>query len=230
MSYAYPIVGGKDNDEQSLFFMLNALLQARIDVGDETTDDEDVNVYLASLLHSLLEGAHRERELVSEYDEEISRMADVGDLRTRFQVYKANADYALVACALFDRKWVNRRRGRRSLAPREDHLESRGRLYYNVASSLSQKLKYGTSAVIEVLGKLSGRFDTYTQVLSRVGSSHLPPVREAVAWRGLSPGTGCASRSEARTDPVWTRSISGRVWRVRVQYVGAGEAEGQSSR
>ena len=41
MSYAYRIVGGKDNDEQSLFFMLNAMLQARIDVGDETTDDEE---------------------------------------------------------------------------------------------------------------------------------------------------------------------------------------------
>jgi hypothetical protein len=48
MSYAYKIVGGKER-ELSLYFMLNALLQSRIEIGAETTDDEDVNVYLASL-------------------------------------------------------------------------------------------------------------------------------------------------------------------------------------
>lgn len=172
MSYAYRIVGKKES-EQSLYFMLNALLQARIDVGDETTDDEDVNVYLASLLHSLLDDAAARAERVSHYDSEVQRLADAGDLRSKFTVYRANADHALVSVAVFDRPWMRSRGGRPQLDTVDRRLETRGRLYYTVAASLEQKLKYGSTAVSEVLNKLSERFDLYTRILSRVRSSHL---------------------------------------------------------
>jgi hypothetical protein len=172
MSYAYRIVGAKES-EQSLFFMLNALLQARIDVGDETTDDEDVNVYLASLLHALVDRAHTRRDQISKYDTDVARFAESGDLRSRFEIYRANADHTLVTVALFDRPWVRSR----GVWPRQDvedrRLETRGRLYYTMAASLEQKLRYGSTAVSDVLSKLSERFDLYARVLVRVRSSHL---------------------------------------------------------
>ena len=172
MSYAYRIVGGKES-EQSLFFMLNALLQARIDIDDETTDDEDVNVYLASLLHSLVDTATAQYGQVSLYDSDVWRQAENGDLRSRYQIYRANADHVLVEIALFDRPWTRARGGRPQYQPAQKRLEERGRLYYTVAASLEQKLKYGSTAVSVVLDKLSGRFDLYSRILRRVRSSHL---------------------------------------------------------
>lgn len=171
MSYAYRIVGGKER-EQSLFFMLNALLQSRIDTGDETTDDEDVNVYLASLLHDLVDRAGAAEDHVSSYDADVARMADGKDLRKRFQVYRSNADHALVGRALFDRPWLDRGAGRTHTV-RSDRLEARGSHYYAVAASIERKLKYGSSGVSEVLAKLSERFELYAGILAHVRSSHL---------------------------------------------------------
>ena len=165
MSYAYRIVGGKEH-EQSLFFMLNSLLKSRIDIGDETTDDEDVNVYLASLLHSLVDKVPAQSE-VSTYDTDVARMAEGRDLRSRFQVYRANADHALVAVAVFDGPWFDRR------TPDRAALEARGKCYYTAAASIEQKLRFGSSAVSDVLSKLSERFDLYVRILGRVRSSYL---------------------------------------------------------
>ena len=53
MRYACCIIS-QEEPEQSLFFMLNALLQALVDIGDDIADNEDFNVGLASLLHSLV--------------------------------------------------------------------------------------------------------------------------------------------------------------------------------
>ena len=42
--------------EKSFFFVLNAYLHSRIDRKCESVDDEEVNVYMAHLLHSLVDG------------------------------------------------------------------------------------------------------------------------------------------------------------------------------
>ncbi len=46
---------------------------------------------------------------------------------------------------------------------------SRGKCYYAIAG----KLKYGATAVSDVLTKLSDRFELYALILTRVRSSHL---------------------------------------------------------
>lgn len=112
MSFAYTIVGGREN-EQSLYFMLNALLQSRIHVNLESTDDEDVNMYLASLLHTYLSDGIHANDTISSYDADVVRNAVPGDLRTRYRVYRANADHALMHagcrfCASLDRPTVAR--------------------------------------------------------------------------------------------------------------------------
>jgi hypothetical protein len=107
MSYVYEIVGGKER-ELSLYFMLNALLQSRIEIDAETTDDEDVNVYLASLLHSRLDNSS-ENDRLSSYDFDIARMAEKSNPRDRYRLYRSNADQAMVAASVFGRPWFDRR-------------------------------------------------------------------------------------------------------------------------
>jgi len=172
MSYAYRIVGGKDN-EQSLYFMLNALLQARIETGEESTDDEDVNVYLASLLHSLLDSQTDPDKKVSSYDTAVALQLEGADTCQKYEVYRLNADHALLGVALFDRPWLERNGSCRNTGRLCGGLGARGRHYYGVADSLQRKRKYGANAVSDVMGKLSDRFDTYTHVLRHVRSSHL---------------------------------------------------------
>ena len=42
--------------EKIFFFMFNSFLYARIDTENETEDDEDVNMYMAQLLQSAVDG------------------------------------------------------------------------------------------------------------------------------------------------------------------------------
>jgi hypothetical protein len=172
MSYAYTIVGGKEH-ELSLYFMLNALLQSRIDVGEETTDDEDVNVYLASLLHSLVDSALPGSSNVSSYDVDIAGMAEVGDLRDRYRLYRSNADHAMIAAAVFGQPWFDRRSKASQSETECDRIATKGKRYYVSAASIEQKLKFGASAVSEVLTKLSERFELYCRILGRVRTAHL---------------------------------------------------------
>ncbi len=101
------------------------------------------------------------------------RKADAGDLRARYDVYRVNADHALVAIALFDQPWLGVGRRIRPQNRECSRLESRGKCYYAIAASTERKLKYGATAVSDVLTKLSDRFELYARILTRVRSSHL---------------------------------------------------------
>ena len=102
LSHSYQIVGSKQKEE-SLYFMLNSLLQSRIETGEETTDDEDVNVYLATLMHSFLDQSFQEEHghLASTYSTDVARSADTNNLRHRYRVYRTNGDYALISTSDF---------------------------------------------------------------------------------------------------------------------------------
>ncbi len=48
---------GNGEREPLLFFLLNAYLQSRIETHHESDGDEEVNVYVAGLLHSIVDGS-----------------------------------------------------------------------------------------------------------------------------------------------------------------------------
>ena len=172
MSFAYTIVGGRES-EQSLYFMLNALLQSRIHVNEESTDDEDVNIYLASLLHAYLSDGIHANDAISSYDADVVQNAESGDLRNRYRVYRAYADHALVMGAVFARPWTDRRSRNFHPVRACEQTSARGKHYYALADSLEQKLRQGSTAVSGVLTKLAERFDLYGRILGQVRSSHL---------------------------------------------------------
>lgn len=169
MSYACRIVGS-EKTHQSRFFLLNALLQSRIEIGCESTDDEDVNVYLTALLHDFLEGKTSD-ETVSSFHADVAHAADRDDLRHRYRVYRANGDHALIATSLFDRPSLDRRRA--ADCRENDAAAARGSAYYGFAANLSERINRRHPAVAIVLRKLSDRFDTYAAILTHVRIDHL---------------------------------------------------------
>lgn len=173
LSHSYKIVGSKQKEE-SLYFMLNSLLQSRIETGEETTDDEDVNVYLANLMHSFLDQSFQEKHghLASTYSTDVARNADTNNLRHRYRVYRTNGDYALISTSIFDRPPLERRR--RSYGPHEEAATGdRGSTYYGFAANLSERINRKHPGVTVVLQKLSARFETYVTILRRVRIDHL---------------------------------------------------------
>ena len=166
-SPSYQIVGTK-KAENAQYFMLNAVLQSRIEAGQETTDDEDVNVYLASLLHSVIKG-NVDHTIISSYDSDVVGIVENNDLRHRYRVYRANADYALISASLFEGPYLNQRKG---ISDRKA-LPDRGSVHYGFAANLSERINPTHPGISIVLRKLSERFDLYTTILTRVRIDHL---------------------------------------------------------
>ena len=90
--------------EQIFFYLLNAFLCSRLDTGNETEEDESVNVYMAQLMHALVDGSffsHRSEMLATTPSDVHSKVEEQESDRYKFQVYRANADHRLVAFGIF---------------------------------------------------------------------------------------------------------------------------------
>src|SRR4030067_2882852 len=85
------------------YFMINCLLYSRMETGlvsNQDFYDEDVNVYLAHLLHSFItpEYVDQSRKFLSKYDTDVfRRMAHSSDARLKYLIYKTNAAFLLVS-------------------------------------------------------------------------------------------------------------------------------------
>ena len=170
-SYVYQIVGEKER-EQSLFFMLDALLRSRIETGEETTDDEDVNVYLANLLHAFVGSSFKQSEgcYVSRYESDVfAETEKYPSLGMRYQIYRSNADYILMTASIFE---PCRQRSAKGEAD-EETLMARGKTYYHFASGCHERFKRRRTGVADVMDKLSDRFEMYSKILSHMRVSYL---------------------------------------------------------
>jgi hypothetical protein len=169
-----------DSDVQtSYFFMLNCLLHSRVQTGLESNTefyDEDVNVYLAHLLNSHMDPRYLARSagLVAIDDSALYRMiADADTDRQRYDVYKANADYLLMAVAVFD--IFDERHCHHRVAfhiPKTTYI-ARAAAYYGLASSYACRVGRGTTPIAETLAKLSEGIETYVQILMHMRGQYL---------------------------------------------------------
>src|ERR1041385_7001472 len=122
--------------QPTYYFMINCLLYSRMETGlvsNQDFYDEDVNVYLAHLLHSFVnpEYVEQSRKFLSKYDTDVfRRLAHSTDARLKYLVYKTNADFLLVAIGIFDNPAA-------ADAPRKQPTEEayigRGKTYYHFA-------------------------------------------------------------------------------------------------
>jgi hypothetical protein len=158
-------------------FMINCLLYSRMETGlvsNQDFYDEDVNVYLAHLLHSFInpEYVEQSRKFLSRYDTDVfRRLAHSSDARLKYLIYKTNADFLLVSIGLFDQPAAPQ--GGRRHQPSEEAYIGRGKTYYHFAYSYSQQMHRKNQGVSEVLEKLSVGFDKYLRILSHMRGEYL---------------------------------------------------------
>src|SRR5262247_4452808 len=164
--------------QPTYYFMINCLLYSRMETGlvsNQDFYDEDVNVYLAHLLHSFInpEYVEQSKKFLSKYDTDVfRRLANSADARLKYQIYKTNADFLLVSIGIFDNPAAAEGH-RAKMQPSEEAYIGRGKTYYHFAYSYSQQMHRKNAGVSEVLEKLSVGFEKYIRILSHMRGEYL---------------------------------------------------------
>jgi hypothetical protein len=164
--------------QPTYYFMINCLLYSRMETGlvsNQDFYDEDVNVYLAHLLHSFInpEYVEQSKKFLSKYDTDVfRRLANSSDSRLKYLIYKTNADFLLVSIGIFDNP-MGQGGVRSKVQPSEEAYIGRGKTYYHFAYSYSQQVHRRNAAVTDVLEKLSVGFDKYLRILSHMRGEYL---------------------------------------------------------
>ena len=164
--------------QPTYYFMINCLLYSRMETGlvsNQDFYDEDVNVYLAHLLHSFInpEYVEQSRKFLSKYDTDVfRRLAHSNDARLKYQIYKTNADFLLISIGIFDNPTAAAAAARRH-QPSEEAYIGRGKTYYHFAYSYGQQVHRKNAGVPDVLEKLSVGFEKYLRILSHMRGEYL---------------------------------------------------------
>jgi len=124
------------NLQPTYYFMINCLLYSRMETGlvsNQDFYDEDVNVYLAHLLHSFINPDYVEqsKKYLSKYDADVfRRLSNSTDARLKYSIYKTNADFLLVSIGIFDNPLAPTATPlRQQPAPAEEAYIGRGKTY-----------------------------------------------------------------------------------------------------
>lgn len=175
----YKLVGKGDPEQGTTsFFMMNNLLYSRIDSGYPSNNnqfDEDVNVYLAGLLESMISPEYHQnlKKYVIPYDLPLfESIRDETDSRIKYMTYKVNADFLLISMGIFNNA---KGRGPNSIPymniSRQSYI-GRGKAYYDLARSYLLQTTLHPNAMTEILSKLSGNFEKYLKIISVMKSEH----------------------------------------------------------
>lgn len=167
--------GNRREIEPDVFFMMNCLMYSRLETGHTSNKviyDEDVNVYLASLLASFMhpEFHARTRKYLSRYDSDLfEKIKDSSDVRLKYTIYKTNADFLLISIGIFKNPDQLRPNGSDFLLQtNEEAYMGRAKAYYQFAYTYSQSMFRRATAISEVLEKLSKGFEQYVEILSHM--------------------------------------------------------------
>src|SRR5262245_28299816 len=164
--------------QPTYYFMINCLLYSRMETGlvsNQDFYDEDVNVYLAHLLHSFInpEYVEQSKKFLSKYDTDVfRRLSNSSDARLKYLIYKTNADFLLVSIGIFDNPHAAEA-NRAKLPPSEEAYIGRGKTYYHFAYSYAQQMHRKNAGVSDVLEKLSVGFEKYLKILSHMRGEYL---------------------------------------------------------
>jgi hypothetical protein len=170
--------------QTSYFFMLNCLLHARVHTGIESNSDvydEDVNVYLAHLLNSHMDPKHiaENADRIALHEPGLHELlGKVPDDRRRFEIYRANADYLLMAVSVFDRFEDRHCNRHPAFHVAKEAYIGKAATYYALASAYAAKLGRGANAIAATLRKLGDGIDNYVKILSYMRGQYLGFIRK----------------------------------------------------
>ena len=180
ISTAYTAIGenAETTHEETYFFMINFLLNSRMESGFPSNDeyfDEDVNVYISNLLTSLIYAQHH--EMLQKYltldDITLSERVSATVIpRTKYMYYRTNADYLLTSLGIFNNPKRTRPSSFQYMKLSGKSYIGRGKAYYNLAQSYALETFRKTTAIGEVMGKLSVGFEKYVKILSLMRGEH----------------------------------------------------------
>lgn len=170
-------------------FMMKCLLYSRMETGfvsNQDFYDEDVNVYIAHLLDSMIqpENIERARRYLSAYDTEVFRkLAGSKDARLKYTIYKTNADFLLISLGIFDSPEAaviekSHPAQHECFRPTEEASIGRGKTYYRFAYTYSQKIHGRNAGISDVMEKLSVGFDKYLRILAHMRGEYLDLLRK----------------------------------------------------
>jgi hypothetical protein len=174
-----PVGNGGCRPSPAYFYMIDNLLECRRESGFPSNGeflDEDVNVYLASLLTSHIFGARDAAAAgtIMHYDIPLFETASrETDPRRRFIIYRSNADDLLVRLGVFDNPEGRRPGSAPHMAMTRQAWMGRGKAYYSLAWASAAETFRRPTAIGNVMGKLSTGFERYVGVLSAMRSSCL---------------------------------------------------------
>ncbi len=177
--HTFPGAPRQISPQEAYFFMMNALLHSRMEAGFPSNDDcfdEDVNVYLAGLLASLvypLREADRTRGTPCGDASLFEAAGAAAGTRERFDLYRRAGDSLLVSLGIFKNARSRRPDSVPHLALSDAAHIGRGKAYYAIARAYAAQIHRRNTAIGEVLGKLSDNFERYLGVLSLMGGEHL---------------------------------------------------------
>jgi hypothetical protein len=172
-------VARRPSSEDAYFFMMNSLLHSRMEAGFPSNDicfDEDVNVYLASLLASLIfpQGGDGGARGILPGDASLFEAAEAAaGAREKYRMYRRSADRILVSLGIFKNARLKRPDSVPHFASPDAAFIGRGKSYYAIARAYAAQVHRRNTAVGDVLGKLSDHFERYLGVLSLMGGEHL---------------------------------------------------------
>jgi hypothetical protein len=169
--------------EQMFFFLLNAFLCSRLDTKNETEEDENVNMYITQLLYTLFDGSFFGRsQMLATSPSDVHAMVEQEDTdRHKLRVYRANADYRLVAFGIFAGFGERQSRARRQLTSESSHLEE-AQQYYGWAALYGNRLPRKYRGLSQTLATIAAQFAHYLEVLRHMSARYFNLCRR------LSPG------------------------------------------
>ncbi len=176
-----PITGGAPRAaEPSSQFMMRCLLSTRAELSlqsDDDTTEQEVNVYLTSLLCSYGDPGYcvRVGGYLSTYDSTVfERAQHSSSHRYRYTVYKVNADHLLMSLGVFHNP--TGRRPDACPAPLRrggEMFVARAKAYYDFAAAYGLRVFGRASAVCEVLDRLGSDFEKYVAILTHLRGTYL---------------------------------------------------------
>ena len=130
---------GTGSPEETYFYMMNCLLYSRMESGFPSNEeylDEDVNVYLADLLTGTIHGSEDSsctHYLASCDSSLFDSVRTIENPRTKYNIYKKNADRLIMALGIFGNPRLRRLNSAPHMAASERCYIGRGKAYYSLA-------------------------------------------------------------------------------------------------
>lgn len=170
----------QDNKEEVnkkiFFFFLEHILKARIELKLESgrnEEDEELNIYLAGLLHSLVcsDLFTMQKPYISPFDCDVQEWITLHPgLRNQYIVYRENADFGLICCSFF---WGYHHPGSYYHHVLIDSNPcTRIALYYEIAASLLSHLQGTHVSLVSVLEALSKNLEEIIKIVRYAASEY----------------------------------------------------------